>query len=90
MGFKYKNSDKDATLPIILKPTKNLINLFLTFHSLKEKVFQTKAFRMTRKNKLTNNLEYYHDRFNYSIHERKIPFFTFRDVSKNIKGGSFL
>jgi len=85
MGFKYKNSDKDATLPIILQPAKNLINLFLTFHSLKEKVFQTKAFRMTRKNKLTKNLEYYHDRFNYSIHERKIPFFTFPISQKTLK-----
>jgi len=85
MGFKYKNFIKDATLPVALQPVKNLINLILAFHPLKEKVFQTKVFRMTRKNKPTKILEYYHNRFNHSIHERKIPFFTFPIFQKTLK-----
>ncbi|HBT98686.1 MAG TPA: hypothetical protein DEA57_04320, partial [Sulfurihydrogenibium sp.] len=60
MGFKYKNSDKNVTLPVILKPVKNLMNLILAFHFLKEKIFQTNVFRMTRKNEPTKILEYYH------------------------------
>jgi hypothetical protein len=60
MGFKYKNFIKDATLPVALQPVKNLINLILAFRSLKEKIFQTKVFRMTRKNEPTKILEYYH------------------------------
>jgi hypothetical protein len=90
MGFKYKNPDKDATLPVILQPVKNLINLILAFHSLKEKIFQTNVFRMTRKNEPTKILEYYHDRFNHSIHERKIPFFTFPSIfQKTLKEKTF-
>jgi len=50
MRFKYKNFIKDATLPVIQQPAKNLINLILAFHSLKEKTF----YRLKLSKKATN------------------------------------
>jgi len=50
MGFEYKNSDKDATLPVIQQPAKNLINLILAFHSLKKKTFHRLQFNKKARN----------------------------------------